>query len=111
MKNLETIKSEIISLPTIMNISEEIRIINDLMKVETEDLIVNKDIFRFIVDSLELSHADSGFMDVTKENEKNFINFYVWLRKINTDYGLSLNNNTIDVFGMSIEDINRSMNL
>lgn len=107
--NLQQIKNSVLSFPTIMDISEEILIINELMVVETDDLIKNKDNFQFIIDSLELSHTDSGFMALTAQNQNIFIDFYHWLNKVNDQFKLNLNTNTIDSFSLTIEDVNKLM--
>ncbi|MCO6519390.1 MULTISPECIES: hypothetical protein [Snodgrassella] len=107
--NLQKIKNRVLSLPTIMGISEEILIIKELMIIKTDDLIQNKDIFRFILDSLELSHTDSGFMELTKENENIFIDFYHWLNRINDQLNMNININIIDCFSLSVEDVNKLM--
>lgn len=107
--NLQDIKNKVLSLPTVMDISEEILIINELMASEVDDLVKNKDVFRFIINSLELSHTDSGFMELTKENEGVFIAFYHWLREVNNRLNLNLNTNIIDSFSMTLEDVKKLM--
>lgn len=88
---LQEIKGKVSSLPTIMDISDELLIINFLMTIESDDLTENTDAFKAIISSLELSHTDSGFMELTEENENIFIGFYYWLRKIDNEFGLGLN--------------------
>ena len=107
--NLQDIKNKVLSLPTIMDISEEVLIINELMKSNVDDLVKNKDVFQFIINSLELSHTDSGFMELTEENEGEFIAFYYWLSEINNRLKLNLNANVIDSFSMTTEDVKKLM--
>ncbi|NUF50251.1 hypothetical protein [Gilliamella sp. ESL0250] len=107
--NLKEINHKILSLPTIMGISAEISIIKELMNLKSDDLIKNKDIFRCIVESLELSHGDSGFMELTKNNENIFIDFYHWLKRINKQLNINIHINTIDCFNLTVEEVNRLM--
>ena len=108
MKLIE-IKNRVLSLPTIMDISDEILIINELMSIDTDDLIENKDVFYFISKAVELSHTDSGFMLLTRENEGDFIRFYHWLRKIKLECGLELHDNYIETFNMTFDEVEKSM--
>ncbi|MEH3411133.1 hypothetical protein [Phytobacter diazotrophicus] len=106
---LQEIKDKVSSLPTVMDISDELLIISFLMTVESGDLTENKDVFKSIISSLELSHTDSGFMELTEENESIFIGFYYWLKKIDTKFSLGLNENTMDSFSLTVEDIKKLM--
>ncbi|WP_034918017.1 hypothetical protein [Erwinia sp. 9145] len=106
---LQEIKNKVSSLPTIMDISDESLLINELMGVEHAELTRDIDGFKFIINSLELSHADSGFMELTYENEAIFVKFYHWLNKINSDLDLGLNTNVIDSFNLTVDDIKRLM--
>jgi hypothetical protein len=94
---LREIKDKVSSLPTVMDISDELLIISFLMTVESDDLIENKDVFKCIIRSLELSYTDYGFMELTEENESIFIGFYYWLKKIDNKFNLGLNENTMDI--------------
>lgn len=107
--NLQEIKNKILSLPTIMNLADELLIIDELMTIDVNDLIENQDIFKPIIDALELSHIDSGFMELTEENESSFINFYKWLNKTNNKFNLGINANTIDSFSLTVEDVKKMM--
>ncbi len=92
-----------------MDMSDELLIISILMTVESDDLIENKDVFKCIIRSLELSYTDYGFMELTEENESIFIGFYYWLKKIDNKFNLGLNENTIDNFSLTVEDIKKLM--
>ncbi|MEE7346662.1 hypothetical protein Q0T90_23330 [Escherichia coli D10:H20] len=107
--NLQEIKNKVLSLPTIMNLADELLIIDELMTIDVNDLIENQDIFKSIIDALELSHIDSGFMELTEENESSFINFYKWLNKTNNKFNLGINANTIDSFSLTVEDVKKMM--
>ncbi|HCT5824058.1 TPA: hypothetical protein OT171_004987, partial [Citrobacter sedlakii] len=61
---LQEIKDKVSSLPTIMDISDELLIIDFLMTIESDDLTENTYDFNSIISSLELSHTDSGFMEL-----------------------------------------------
>lgn len=107
--NLQEIKNKVLSLPTIMNLADELLIIDELMTIDVNDLIEDQDIFKSIIDALELSHIDSGFMELTEENESSFINFYKWLNKTNNKFNLGINANTIDSFSLTVEDVKKMM--
>ncbi|WES69444.1 hypothetical protein [Superficieibacter sp. HKU1] len=106
---LEEIKDKVSSLPTIMDISDELLIIDFLMTIKSDDLTENTDVFNSIISLLELSHTDSGFMELTEENENIFIEFYHWLQKINNEFSLGLDKNTMDSFSLTVEDIKKLM--
>jgi len=107
--NLQEIKNKVLSLPTIMNLADELLIIDELMTIDVNDLIEDQDIFKSIIDALELSHIDSGFMELTEGNECSFINFYKWLNKTNNKFNLGINANTIDSFSLTVEDVKKMM--
>lgn len=107
--NLLAIERKVSSLPTIIDISDEINIIKNLMRVSYDDLNENMDIFKSIISSLEMSHADTGFMELSCENEKTFVDFYLWLKKINSDLNFGIGENTMDVFSLTVEDVKRLM--
>jgi hypothetical protein len=48
-------------------------------------------------------------MELTEENESIFIGFYYWLKKIDNEFCLGLNENTMDSFSLTIEDIKKLM--
>jgi len=48
-------------------------------------------------------------MELTEENESIFIGFYYWLKKIDNKFNLGLNENTIDNFSLTVEDIKKLM--
>ncbi len=106
---LQEIKDKISSLPTIMDISDELLIIKLLMAVESDDLTKNTDILKYIISSLDFSHTDSGFMELTEENESIFVEFSCWLRKVNDDFNFGLNPNIIDSFSLTVDDIKKLM--
>ncbi|MFP1723838.1 hypothetical protein [Lonsdalea quercina] len=107
---ISEIESKFSDMPTIMDISDELFLIKMLMQVETNDLIENKDIFLNIIESLELSHMDNGFMELTKDNEGYFLDFYKWLIKLNSNYNLNIEANSIETFNLTSDEVNRLMN-
>ncbi|MCE0826394.1 MULTISPECIES: hypothetical protein [Buttiauxella] len=106
---LQEIKGKVSSLPTIMDISDELLTIKYLMSIESEDLTENTDDLKSVINSLELSHTDSGFMELTEENESIFLEFCCWLKKVDSEFNLGLNANTIDSFSLTTEDIKKMM--
>ena len=99
------IKNRISSLPTIMGISSELILIDELMNIEINEIIANGDVFCSIVEQIELSHTDSGFMELTRENEGEFIKFYHWLSELKAEYNLKLNSNLIESFSLTFDRI------
>ncbi|WP_318367558.1 hypothetical protein [Enterobacter sp.] len=106
---LQEIKNMVLSFPTIMDISDELLLVNELMAISYADLAKDIDALKFIINSLELSHTDSGFMELTKENEGVFMSFYCWLNKINNKINLGLNASVIDSFSLTVDDIKKLM--
>ena len=105
--SLNEIRDKLTSLPTIMEISDELLIIDMLMKVEFEELIEGKSTLFSILDDIELSHNDVGFLEITKENEGEFVKFYNWLKKINSELNLGISDCLVDSFSDTEEDIER----
>jgi hypothetical protein len=106
---LNEIKKRVSSLPTIMRLSDELQTINELMSIDTNEILEDKDTFCSIVRQVELSHTDSGFIEITKENEDAFINFYHWLCIIKVELNLELNDNTIENFNFTPDEVERLM--
>ncbi|KAA9000433.1 hypothetical protein FJU30_09240 [Affinibrenneria salicis] len=107
---ISEIESRFSDIPTIMDISDELFLIKMLMQVETNDLIKNKNIFFNLIELLELSHMDNGFIEVTKDNEGYFLGFYKWLIKLNSNYDLNIKTNTIEIFNITSDEVNNLMN-
>jgi hypothetical protein len=82
MEKLEKIARQMDVLPTIMDISDEISIINALMGLSPEEITCNKKIFNKVLEDLYISHTDSGWFELTSENEQVFIEFCQWINYI-----------------------------
>ncbi|MCL2142134.1 MAG: hypothetical protein FWH46_04585 [Methanimicrococcus sp.] len=106
---LYEIEDLVSSFPTIMGLSNDLLIINKLMIVTTDDIIENKELFCSIVNRIWLSYTDSGFMELTKENEGELIRFSQWLHKIQAELRLELSDSLIEDFNLTVEEINRMM--
>ena len=94
---LHELKISVEKMPTVMDISDEISIIESLMKVDREDILKNKDSFTFILKALHLSHVDSGYMEVTEENKYVFDDFSRWLHGLSLR-GIGIHHNIISDF-------------
>lgn len=103
------IKNSILSMPTIISYHQEIIIIKALMKQPNHILIKNKEKIIFIINVLELSHADSGIFELTRDDEFIFLTFRDWLAEINISLDLHLNSSVINTFGLTCYDINKMM--
>ena len=106
---LSEIEKRISFLPTIMDISDELQVISELMDISYDDLNGDKDIFCSIVKQVAISHIDSGFLELTSLNEGEFIRFYHWLNKVNVELGIGLNNNIIENFNLTVDEVQKSM--
>jgi hypothetical protein len=78
------IYTELLRLPTIMDIEDEIRVINVLMSMTMGEIQGNLDDFRTLVNNLDISHIDSGYMEVTQTNKDIFLHFAEWLANLKT---------------------------
>ena len=105
---LNEIRDRLSSLPTIMGISNELLIIRQLMDVDTNEFIENEEGFYAVLNDIEESHY-SDFVDITKENEGEFITFHNWLKKIKSDLKLGINDNIIETFRLNSDEIERLM--
>jgi hypothetical protein len=109
MKRLDRLEKELSSFPTVMDISDEISIIGDLMRLDLADIESNRESFCRIVRSVELSHTDSGYFELTKENEKIFIDFYRWLSLLRKDINLNLAAEIVENFNMTSSEFEKLM--
>ena len=76
------------AMPTCMVATEELKFIERLRVMPLESIRSNPEAFAAIVDTLELSHMDTGVFGLTEENEKEFFSFVAWLKKLE-DLGIS----------------------
>ncbi len=76
------------AMPTCMVATEELKFIERLRVMPLESIRSNPEAFAAIVDSLELSHMDTGVFGLTEENEKEFFSFVAWLKNLE-DLGIS----------------------
>ena len=106
---LDEIRDRVLSFPTIMGISNEMLIINELMAVEHNEIIENEEIFLSIISDVCLSFYDSDYLELTKESEEVFIGFSQWLKGIKSDLGLQLRDNYINNFNITVGDVKRMM--
>jgi len=106
---LKDIKKIISTFPTVMDIDDELLIISQLMDVDINELIKNKHVLFKIIDDLEISHMDSGFMQLTEKNEGEFIKFHKWLTTLQHTYHLEISNNTMEIFNLTVADVEKLM--
>jgi len=100
MKTFDEVSKKASTMPTIMEIDEEISLIEDLMSLDIHEIVLNKERFLEIIDDLELSHTDCGYYELTADNEGVFINFSKWLSMLEEEIGLPLHEGTIENFYM-----------
>lgn len=68
------------SYPTMMEISQEIEMINDIMNIPHDELLENKTSFLELLDKLDSSHTQWIF-SVNSDNKEPFIQFSHFLDK------------------------------
>lgn len=106
---LADIENKVSNLPTIMDLVDEVLIIDALMCIDEEHLRAHIPSFSKIVYALELSHSDSGFMEVTAENEEDVLRFYRWLKKLQSHGFGFLNDSIIETFNFSADEVKELM--
>lgn len=106
---LKEINDTITALPTVMTLTDEALLIDAIMTIPFAELARDPNSLNVAIRALELSHTDSGFMELTAENEGVFVNFHRWLTKANDEIGLELSVNTIDSFSLTADDVKKLM--
>lgn len=109
MNALDRMARQMASLPTVMDITDEMAVFAGLMRVPAADIAARKDVFCDIVERLELSHIDGGWSQLDAANEGFFRGVHAWLAAIKRELGLPLDDALIDNLGLSREDIERRM--
>jgi hypothetical protein len=92
-------------LPTIMEIDQEIDVIRDLMAIPIEELVTEEGILYEILDDLSESHGGGGYFQITRDNEKYFIEFCQWLERVYEETGLDVGSNG---FNTTYDDLVRT---
>lgn len=90
MNLIDTLHKKIKTLPTILNIEDEIYFIQNLEKTSENDILLNKEMFIEILEVLQISHQDNGIFETTNENIHIFLNFADWIRKLEDQYHLGI---------------------
>ncbi|WP_369943907.1 hypothetical protein [Xanthomonas medicagonis] len=69
-------------LPTIMDLDDEIRLIENLTMIGPREIAGHQDEFRCVVLKLQESHQGGGVFEVTEENYPVFEGFCDWLQSL-----------------------------
>jgi hypothetical protein len=109
MQKLDELGKKLSLLPTVIDFNDEILIIRELMRLGDDDISENRDLFIEIVRRVELSHTDSGYFELTPENEIEFIGFYKWLLDLERCRSLGLSEDIIENFNMTSRKFARLM--
>ncbi|MCL2310820.1 MAG: hypothetical protein FWC42_11260 [Proteobacteria bacterium] len=97
---------EMLRLPTIMYIDQEISVIRELMGMPIDYLVANKEIFSTLIFNLETSHTGGGYFELTRENESIFFEFADWLETVNRHFAAPVVVDAcIDNFRISYDDL------
>ena len=75
MNSINILYKKIKTLPTILNFEDEIYFIENLKKINEEEIFQNKEIFIEILEILQISHQDNGIFEVTNKNINIFLDF------------------------------------
>jgi len=97
------------SLPTVMDIADEMAVFAGLMRVPAADIVARRELFCDLVERLELSHIDSGWAQLDASNEGFFRGVHAWLAALKRELDLPLDEALIDNLGMSRADAERRM--
>ena len=90
MNSINILYKKIKTLPTILNFEDEIYFIENLKKINEEEIFQNKEIFIEILEILQISHQDNGIFEVTNKNINIFLDFINWIRMIDNKYYLGV---------------------
>lgn len=107
MNALDRMARQMASLPNVMDIADEMAVFGGLMRVPAADIVARKELFCDIVERLELSHIDGGWMQLDDANEGFFRGVREWLAALKRELALPLDEALIDNLGRSREDIER----
>nr|WP_255692381.1 hypothetical protein [Luteimonas sp. XNQY3] len=107
---IQDIENRINSIPTSMSIDTEIEIMEQLMQTDPPDIKSNIKSFKRVIGALEISHMDSGFMEIDSSNEKYVLEFHSWLKILNHDLNMGIANSIIDTFSITEDDARKNMN-
>lgn len=80
--SITVLASAIDSLPTLLSGEEELKLIAAIRETPLEDVLACEDDFLRLVDYLELSHSDTGIIDVDERNFPQFSAFADWLKDV-----------------------------
>jgi hypothetical protein len=81
--------NDLLRLPTIMGIDNEVKVIRYLMDMSDTEVLDNKEAVAEVIDNLDLSHKDSGYFEITPQNEGQFSKFADWLDRLQNDLHVS----------------------
>ncbi|SMD44123.1 hypothetical protein SAMN00777080_2738 [Aquiflexum balticum DSM 16537] len=73
------------SMPTMMDVDQELKIINMLMEYTYHEVVLNEKDFLKILDALQTSHMQTIF-EVNKNNYYYFLRFSNWLDSITKEF-------------------------
>ena len=109
MNALDRMAHQMASLPTVMDIADEMAVFGGLMRVPAAEVAARKELFCDIVERLELSHIHGGWSQLDASNEGFFQGVRAWLAALKRELGLPLDEALIDNLGLSRADIERNM--
>jgi hypothetical protein len=109
MNALDRMARQMASLPTVMDIADEMAVFAGLMRVPAAEVAARKELFCDIVERLELSHIDGGWCQLDASNEGFFQGVRAWLAELKRELRLPLDEALIDNLGLRREDIERRM--
>ena len=84
MKTMDKIIEQIKNYPTIMHITQEIKVMHSLEELSKDEIIDEKDAFIKILRDLILSHGDNYVLEHDIKTIKEYKYFISWLNEIKT---------------------------
>ena len=109
MNALDRMARQMASLPTVMDIADEMAVFAGLMRVPSIEIAARRELFCDLVERLELSHIDGGWSQLDTSNEGFFRGVYTWLAALKQELALPLDEALIDNLGMTRADVERRL--
>lgn len=92
------ILDKIKELPSVIGFENEKILITEILQLDDDEIICNRDLFKDIIKQLELSHTDNGIFFIDDSNYEFFNQFSIWLREKNNVLSLNIANPLIESF-------------
>lgn len=109
--NVAQLYQSVTGMPTIITLEDTLWLAEQLMHIDGEQLIAEQGTLLLLLQRLELSYTDSGFMELTVQHEHRIVAFAQWLAKIRQQYQLDIHDTVIESFSLTVDEINQLMKI